>query len=60
MRERKLEWVAHCARRGDKDLTWKRMVREIEDGDGSQYRVCVCVSAVEGRLLYFFDCCIIT
>ena len=24
--------MAHCARRGDKDLTWKRMVREIEDG----------------------------
>ena len=23
--------MAHCARRGDKDLTWKRMVREIED-----------------------------
>ena len=32
IRRRKLQWVAHCARRGDKDLTWKRMVREIEDG----------------------------
>ena len=29
IRKRKLQWVAHCARRGDKDLTWKRMVREI-------------------------------
>ena len=27
--KRKLQWVAHCARRGDEDLT---MVREIEDG----------------------------
>ena len=31
IRKRKLQWVAHCARRGDKDLTWKSMVREIED-----------------------------
>ena len=31
IRKRKLQWVAHCARRGDNDLTWKRMVREIED-----------------------------
>ena len=31
IRKRKLQWVAHCARRGDKDLTWKRMVREVED-----------------------------
>ena len=29
--ERKLPLVAHCARRGDKDLTWKRTVREMED-----------------------------
>ena len=29
---RKLQWVAHCARRGEEDLTWKRMVREVEDG----------------------------
>ena len=32
MRKRKLQWVAHCARRGDTDLTWKRVVRGIEDG----------------------------
>jgi len=32
IRKRKLQWVAHCARRGDKDPTWKRMVREVEDG----------------------------
>ena len=31
IRKRKLQWMAHCATRGDKDLTWKRMVREIED-----------------------------
>ena len=24
--KRKLQWVAHCARRGEKDLTGKRMV----------------------------------
>ena len=23
---------AHCARRGEEDLSWKRMVREVEDG----------------------------
>ena len=32
IRKRKLQWMAHCARRGDKDLTWKRMTREVEDG----------------------------
>ena len=32
IRKRKLQWVAHCARRGEKDLTWKRMVKEVEDG----------------------------
>ena len=31
IRKRELQWVAYCAGRGDKDLTWKRMVREIED-----------------------------
>ena len=31
IRKRKLQWVAHCERRGDKDRTWKRVVREIED-----------------------------
>ena len=24
--------MAHCARRREEDLTWKRMVREVEDG----------------------------
>ena len=33
IRKRKLQWVAHCARRGEEDLTWKRMVREVEDGN---------------------------
>jgi len=28
----KLQWVAHCARRGEENLTWKRMMREVEDG----------------------------
>ena len=32
IRKRKLQWVARCARRGEEDLTWKRMVREVEDG----------------------------
>ena len=32
IRKRKLQWVAHCARRGNGDLTWRRMVREAEDG----------------------------
>ena len=32
IRKRKLQWVAHCARRGEEDLAWKRMVREVEDG----------------------------
>ena len=32
IRKRKLQWVAHCARRGDKGLMWKRMAREVEDG----------------------------
>ena len=31
IRKRKLQWVAHCARRAEKDLTWKRMLRQIED-----------------------------
>ena len=30
--KRKLQRVAHCVRRGDTDLTWKRIVREVEDG----------------------------
>ena len=24
--------MAHCARRGEEDLSWKRIVREVEDG----------------------------
>ena len=32
IRKRKIQWMAHCARRGQEDLTWKRMVREVEDG----------------------------
>ena len=32
IRKRKLQWVAHCARRGEGNLTWKRIVREVEDG----------------------------
>ena len=32
IRKKKLQWVAHCASRADKDLTWQRMVREVEDG----------------------------
>ena len=32
IRKRKLQWVAHYARRGEEDLSWKRMVREVEDG----------------------------
>jgi len=31
IRKRKLQWVVHCGRMGGKDLTWKRLVREIED-----------------------------
>ena len=31
-----LQWTAHCARRGESDLTWRRMRREIED-DQSQW-----------------------
>ena len=34
IRKKKLQWVAHCARRGEEDLTWRRMKRELED-DGS-------------------------
>ena len=32
IRKKKLQWVAHCARREEEDLTWKRMVREVEGG----------------------------
>ena len=33
IRKKQLQWVAHCARRGDGDLTWQRMQREIEDDE---------------------------
>ena len=32
IRKSQLQWVAHCARRGEEDLSWKRIVREVEDG----------------------------
>ena len=32
IRKRKLQWVAHCARRGEEDLSWKRIVRELKMG----------------------------
>ena len=31
IRKKKLQWVAHCAQRGEGDLTWRRMRRELED-----------------------------
>ena len=31
IRKRRLQWVAHSARRGPADLTWKGMRREVED-----------------------------
>ena len=31
IRRKRLRWVAHCARRGEEDLTWRRMKREPED-----------------------------
>ena len=30
--KRNLQWVAHCARRAEENLSWKRIVREVEDG----------------------------
>ena len=44
IRKRKLQWVAHCARRGEENLTWKRMVREVEDGKSKSGE------SIEGRL----------
>ena len=32
IRKRNLQRVAHCARRGEEDLTWKRTMTEVEDG----------------------------
>ena len=31
IQQRRLQWVAHSARRGEGDLTWRIMHREIED-----------------------------
>ena len=49
IRKRKLQWVAHCAREGEKHLTWKRMVREVEDGTSiwgirlkKEWKICEC------------------
>ena len=41
IRKRRLQWVAHSARRGQSDLTWKGMMREVEDEEsrwGEQIR----------------------
>ena len=41
IRKRRLQWVAHSARRRQGDFTWKGMMREIEDeesGWGEQIR----------------------
>ena len=41
IRKRRLQWVAHSARRGQGDFTWKGMMREVEDGEsvwGEQIR----------------------
>ena len=29
--KKRLLWIAHCARRGESDLTWRRMRWELED-----------------------------
>ena len=36
IRKKTLQWTAHCARKGESDLTWRRMRRELED-DQSQW-----------------------
>ena len=41
IRKRRLQWVAHSARRGQGDYTWRDMRREVEDeesGWGEQVR----------------------
>ena len=41
IRRRRLQWVAHSARRGQGDFTWRGMRREVEDdksGWGEQVR----------------------
>ena len=36
IQKKRLQWIAHCARKGENDLTWRRMQRELED-DQSQW-----------------------
>ena len=31
IRKKRLQWIAHCARRGESDLTWRRMQRKLQD-----------------------------
>ena len=31
IQKKRLHWVAHSARRGDEDLSWRRMRREVLD-----------------------------
>ena len=38
IRKKRLQWIAHCARRGESDLTWRRMRRELEDGTEQMVR----------------------
>ena len=35
IRKRRLQWVAHSARRGQSDFTWKGMMREVEDEESA-------------------------
>ena len=35
IRKRRLQWVAHSARRGQGDFTWKGMMREVEDKESA-------------------------
>ena len=35
IRKRRLQWVAHSARRGQGDFTWKGMMREMEDEESA-------------------------
>ena len=32
IRKRQLQWVAHCARRGEEDLTWKGWCERLKMG----------------------------
>ena len=31
IRKKRLQWITHCDRREESDLTWRRMRRELED-----------------------------